>query len=99
VVYNVTSVISYFQCLWPKAQASLHCDGCRRIDISKVTFDVKLKEIQNVVYFQWRRPPLWSGGHTSLLQTQRFRIRLPALPDFMKSSKYGTGPTHPREDN
>jgi hypothetical protein len=33
------------------------------------------------------------------LQTQRFRVRFPALPDFLSSSESGTGSTQPREDN
>jgi hypothetical protein len=45
-----------------------------------------------------RRPPLWSSGQSSWLQTQRFRIRFPALPDFLRSSGSGTGSTQPRED-
>jgi hypothetical protein len=28
-----------------------------------------------------------------------FRVRFPALPDFLRSSGSGTGSTHPREDN
>jgi hypothetical protein len=36
-------------------------------------------------------PPLW-------LQIQRFRVRFPALPDFLRSDGSGTGSTHPRED-
>jgi hypothetical protein len=36
-------------------------------------------------------PPLWSGGHSSWLQTQRFRVRFSALPDFLRSSGSGTG--------
>jgi hypothetical protein len=44
------------------------------------------------------RPPLWSSGQSSWLQTQRSRIRFPALPDFLSSSGSGTGSTQPRED-
>jgi hypothetical protein len=30
-------------------------------------------------------PPLWSSGQNSLLQIQRPRVLLPALPDFLRS--------------
>jgi hypothetical protein len=36
---------------------------------------------------------LWSSGHSSWLQTQKSRVRFPALPDFLSSSESGTGPT------
>jgi hypothetical protein len=39
------------------------------------------------------RPPLWSSCQTSRLQTQRSRVRFPALPDFQSSSGSGTGST------
>jgi hypothetical protein len=42
-------------------------------------------------------PPLWSSGQTSWLQTQRSRVRFPALPNFLSSSGSGTGSTQPRE--
>jgi hypothetical protein len=44
-------------------------------------------------------PPLWSSGHSSWLQIQRSRVRVPALPNFLRSSGSGTGSTQPREDN
>jgi hypothetical protein len=47
----------------------------------------------------YTRPPLWSSGQSSWLQIQRSRFRFPALPDFLRSSKFGTGSTQPREDN
>ena len=43
------------------------------------------------------RPPLWSSGESFWLQVQRFRVRSPALPDFLSSSGSGTGSTQPRE--
>jgi hypothetical protein len=45
------------------------------------------------------RPPLWSSGQISWLQAQRSRIRLPELPDFLRSSGYETGCTQPRVYN
>ena len=42
-------------------------------------------------------PPLWSSGQSFWLQTQRSRVRSPALPDFLSSSGSGTGSTQPRE--
>jgi hypothetical protein len=45
------------------------------------------------------RPPLWSSGQSSWLQTQKSRVRFPALPHFLSSSGSGTGSTQPRADN
>jgi hypothetical protein len=42
-----------------------------------------------------RQLPQWSISRTSLLQTQRSRVRFPALPDFLSSSGSGTGSTQP----
>jgi hypothetical protein len=48
----------------------------------------------------WRNgSPLWSNGQSPWLQIQRSHVRFPALPDFLRSSWSGTGPTQPREDN
>jgi hypothetical protein len=44
-------------------------------------------------------PPMWSSGQSSWLQIQRFRVRFPVLPDFLRNSGSGTGSTQPREDN
>jgi hypothetical protein len=43
--------------------------------------------------------PLWSSGQSSWLQIQRFWVRFPALPNFLRSSVSGTGSTQPREYN
>jgi hypothetical protein len=40
-------------------------------------------------------PPLWSGGQSSWLLTQRVWVRFPAQPDFLSSSGSGTGSTQP----
>ena len=42
---------------------------------------------------------LWSSGQSFWLQTQRSRVRSPALPDFLSSRGSGTGFTQPREVN
>jgi hypothetical protein len=39
-----------------------------------------------LVYVAITRPPLWSCGQSSWLQIQRFRVRFPALPDFLRSN-------------
>jgi hypothetical protein len=44
-------------------------------------------------------PPQCSSGQSFWLQIQRPRVRSPALPDFLRSTAYGTGSTQPREDN
>jgi len=44
-----------------------------------------------------KRPPLWSSGQSFWLQIERFRVRSPALPDFLSSNGSGTGSTQPRE--
>ena len=44
-------------------------------------------------------PPLWSSGQSFWLQIQRYRVRSPALPDFLSSSGSGTGSNQPREVN
>jgi hypothetical protein len=59
------------------------------------------RRISHHDYFGLRfcsRPPLWCSGHNSWLQTQRSRIRFPALLDFLSSSGSITGSTQPHED-
>jgi hypothetical protein len=41
------------------------------------------------------RPPLWSSVQTYWLQSLSSRVRFPALPDFLSSSRSGTGSTQP----
>jgi hypothetical protein len=43
--------------------------------------------------------PLWSNGQSSWVQIQRSRVRFPALSDFLRSSRSGTGSIQPHEDN
>jgi hypothetical protein len=50
-----------------------------------------------ICYVEESRPPLWSGGQNSWLQILRFRVRFPALPDFLSSSGSGMGSTQLRE--
>jgi hypothetical protein len=45
------------------------------------------------------RPPLWSNDQSSWLQILRYRVRFPALPDFLRNSGSGTGSTQPRQYN
>jgi hypothetical protein len=42
--------------------------------------------------------PLLSSGNF-LAADPEVRVRFPALPDFLRSSGSGTGPTQPREYN
>jgi hypothetical protein len=42
-------------------------------------------------YLTW--PPLWYGGQSSWLLTQRSWVQFPALPDFLSSNRSGTGST------
>jgi hypothetical protein len=39
------------------------------------------------------RPPLWSNVQSSWLQIQSSRVRLPALPDFLRNSEVNWGNT------
>jgi hypothetical protein len=71
---------------------SILCEG----DTGNVTIYVDCTNRKKVTL---TRPPLWSRGQSSRLQIQRSRVRLPALPDFLRSSGSGTRSTHPREDN
>jgi hypothetical protein len=59
------------------------CDKCTVIE-------------ENVFMLRWRWPPLWSSGQSSWLRIQRSLVRLPALPDFLRSSGSGTGSTQPQ---
>jgi hypothetical protein len=47
------------------------------------------------VFICMDRPPLWSSGQSFWLQSQRSRVRFPALPDFLCNSGSGTGSTQP----
>jgi hypothetical protein len=72
----------------------LHTD----IGILERIVDGKVEGIIYFPYFKLLRPPLWSSGQSSWLQIQRYRVRSPALLDFLSSGS-GTGSTQPREDN
>jgi hypothetical protein len=54
---------------------------------------------QNLTKYLFYQYILWSSGHSSWLQIQRFRVRFPALSDVLRSSGSGTGSTEPREYN
>jgi hypothetical protein len=43
-------------------------------------------------------PPLWSSSHRFCLQTQRSRVRFPALPNVLSSGGSGTGSTQSRKN-
>jgi hypothetical protein len=43
--------------------------------------------------------PLWSSGERFWQQIQSSRVRFLALPDFLRSSRSGSGSTQPCEDN
>jgi hypothetical protein len=45
------------------------------------------------------KPPMWSSGRSSWLQSHRHRVRFLVLPDFMRSSGFGTGSNQSREYN
>jgi hypothetical protein len=49
-------------------------------------------------YIASEGPPLWSSSRSFWLLTQRPRVRLPALPNFLSSSGFGPGYTQPRGD-
>jgi hypothetical protein len=44
-------------------------------------------------------PPLWSSGEGSWLQIQRYRIRFPARPHFLRNSESRTASSQSREYN
>jgi hypothetical protein len=66
----------------------LYLAGCLRFFKNSISYTV-----------WYRRPPPWSIGQSSWLQIQRSRVRIPALPHFLRSGGSGTGSTQPREDN
>jgi hypothetical protein len=47
-----------------------------------------------ITYIEESRPPLWSSDQSFWLQIQRSWVRIPALPDFLRSGRSGTGCTH-----
>jgi hypothetical protein len=51
----------------------------------------------NVRCHDW--PTLWSSDHNSWLQIHRIRVPFSELPDFLRSSGFGTGSTQPHEYN
>jgi hypothetical protein len=68
------------------------------------TANFPIKSLHTIVVFHMNviyngGPTLWSSGQSFWLRIQRSRVRFPTLPDFLRSSGYGTGSTQPREDN
>jgi hypothetical protein len=51
-----------------------------------------------ICYVEESRPSVWSCTQSSWLQS-KLRVRFPALPDFLRSSGFGTGSTQPLEYN
>jgi hypothetical protein len=54
--------------------------------------------VPDIIFILFICVPLWSSGHSSWLLAQRYRVRFPALPDFLSSSGSGKGSTQHRED-
>jgi hypothetical protein len=49
----------------------------------------RMLDFDSIVYTEWA---LWCSCHSSWLQIQKSRVRLPALPDFLSFGS-GTGST------
>jgi hypothetical protein len=49
-----------------------------------------------ICYVEESRPPLWLEF---LVTDPEVQVRFPALPDFLRSSRFGTGSIQPREYN
>jgi hypothetical protein len=56
-------------------------------------------EYQYIEDYGIRGPPLWSSGQSCWLQIHRSWVRFPALPDFLRSSGFGTVSIQSREYN
>jgi hypothetical protein len=64
--------------------------------ISQATLTVQ-SMYRNFVVRMEVRPPLWSSGQSSWLQSQRYQVRFPVLPGFLSGSGSGMGSTQPLE--
>jgi hypothetical protein len=70
----------------PGCRTEMYCDSCE-------------VGTEFICYVEERRPPLWSIGQEFLATDPEVRVRLPALPDYLRSSVSGAGSTQPRENN
>jgi hypothetical protein len=89
--------------LWRMRTSNCPYVGCKDVWNSETLFSFRtiymvLIYIYLFIYYIIEGTPLWSSGQTSLRQTQRSRIRVPALPHFLSSSGSGTESTQPPED-
>jgi hypothetical protein len=94
--HRKSSVASYLWCLQIEMAVAAGFQQMRHNIYFRL--DGSNKRITEARYMKFRLP-LWSSGQSSWLQIQRFWVRFPALPDFLRSSGSGRGSTQPREDN
>jgi hypothetical protein len=71
------------------------CRPSSALGFNQPLTEMSTTERNNKCLWGVQRPPLWSSGQSSWLQTQRSRVRVSALPDFLSSSGSGTGYTQP----
>jgi hypothetical protein len=89
-------LLSPFQC--PETCTYIHdCLHTHHFCCGMVYFYFLLYGLFNNAVSSWR-PPLWSSGQSSWLQTQRFQVRFLELLDFLSSSGSGIASTQPRGD-
>jgi hypothetical protein len=80
-----------------RAHKLFECDGSEfRSKVGKLATCIFLSH-HRIIVLVW--PSLWYSGQSSWLQIQRSRVRVQALPDFLRSSGSGTLFTQPRESN
>jgi hypothetical protein len=96
---NATIVLFYFISLHRALHVSTTSGHPQVLQIFVYNYPTVTFTFTFVYMWLFNRRPLWSGGQSSWLQSQRTRVRFLALPDFLRSSGSGTGSTQPREDN
>jgi hypothetical protein len=79
----------------PDAQHSVHHWLTDDGEVDSLTHRLPFPQEDCGYLFELETKPLWSGGQTSWLLTQRSRVRFRTLPDFLSSSGSGTGSTQP----